>query len=356
MKPTDVVPYLTAIRGNAWIAGQQLPSDNRTPTATDLLDIAKPPAILAADIPVGDNDTKNASFNPTIQKTLTAHAAAGGIVSLSMHPPNPWSSDQSIGSAWINQAALKPDITKLLAGTSTARDRYLRWINRVIAYIQTLPTDTPVIFRPWHESGGIWFWWGRDQRDPAHSEAAVIGLWNDTINQVRAACPNIIPAWSGAMSWYSPILYGLPQAAEIVGASLYLSDPRSVVFAHSGDYDALVGANKPVLLFEFGPAADASKTPPNWDALILARALRLNYPQLVGVIPWCDNNSWLKMANSPQVFADARCITRDRLPTTPTPQPTRVGSVWMPRNPGMPVYTTPAPDANVEVPLWRFGA
>ncbi|AHH98297.1 glycosyl hydrolase [Kutzneria albida] len=353
MKAADVVPYLTAIRGNAWLAGQQLPSDDRTPTAAQLLDIAKPPAILGVNIPVGDNDSSSIALNPGAQKIATTHAQQGGLIAACMHMPNLWGSDQSIGSAWVaNTNTAKPDLTSVLSGTSTARARYLRVAQRVIDYIHALPSDAPVIFRPFHEAGGSWFVWGRDNTNPARSEAGVKALWTDLMGRVIGACPNVIPAWSGAMSWYSPILYGLTPDAQVVGASLYLPDPTKVTFANSGDYTALVGTGKPALLFEFGPSSNADTTPAYWDTRILRDALAKTYPKLVGAIAWFDNNSWLRMANSPQVFADPRCVTRDRLPAT-APQP--VSYVYGPSDPGIKLRSAPTADAPVKIPVWGAG-
>ncbi|MBV8931119.1 MAG: hypothetical protein JO285_00965, partial [Kutzneria sp.] len=173
-----------------------------------------------------------------------------------------------------------------------------------------LPAWAPVIIRPWHEAGGRHFWWGADATDPARSEAGVKQLWLDTVARVRTACPNVLTAWSGAMTWYNPMLYGYPGAdsVDLVGASLYSS---TVDFAHDNDYTALLSAGQPALLFEFGSASDAAA---GWDARKLQAAMNTRYSRLVGVVAWQDNNSWLRMSNSATVLLGARVLSRLKLP------------------------------------------
>lgn len=344
MKSADLVPYLTSLRGTAWLAGQQLPSDDRTPTPAQLMSgMPVPPAIIGANVPVGDTDAH--PVDAAVQKILTAHAQLGGIIELCWHPPNWFGSITDISGAWVsNVNAPKPDLTTLLSGTSTARAKYLRYIQRLIAYIKTLPPDAVVIVRAYHEAGGTWFAWGRDVTNPARSEAGVKAIWVDTMRQIKAACPNVLGAFSGAMAWFSPILYGYPGSmVDVVGTSLYSS---TVEFANGAtDYNDLVTTGKPVVLFEFGPDPDAAP-PAGWDSTQLLTAMATRYPKLVGAIAWLDNNSWSVMSNSSRTLADPRVIVRSELaPAQPT------GWVFADHNPGR-IYAAPNGSATVRYPVY----
>lgn len=340
----DLLAYLKSIQGVKVLSGQEVPEDGRTPTPSQLLALPKAPAIVGANILVGDAD--DFSHDANVQQLLTGHANAGGIISLCMHPPNFFSGAQNIATAWTQAGQSMPNLTQLYSPSfsyTTAQARYLRAIQRVIAYIKKLPASAPVIFRAWHEAGGEWFYWGRNVNSPTQSEAAVKALWLDTISRVTAACPNVIPAFSAALSYYSPILYGYPgPAAQLVGASLY-SD--TVQFAHVTDYAALVGTGSPVLLFEVGDASGS----PGFDARKITSRLASDYPKICGWVSWQDGYSLLEMTNSAAALADPRTVNRADLPGQ-SPQPSSF--VYAAVNPGVTLYSAPNAGASVKIPVY----
>jgi mannan endo-1,4-beta-mannosidase len=307
MRPQDVVPYLATLRGR-WLSGQELPEDGRTPTPTQLLDLPAAPAILGANILVGTEDDD--SHDPEVQKILADHATNGGLISLCTHPPNFFFDPRDLTSAWVSDtAAPKPDLARLLWGKGQPRKRYIAAMDRAIAYIKTLPSDAPIIFRPWHEPNGDWFWWGVDHTNPNRSAAGVRALWADTIARVKAACPNVLSGWSTGMTFQASASYGYPTATvpDIVGCSLY-SDTMD--FGHFEDYATLVATGRPLLLFEVGPGVQR----PGWPATRILAALVARYPRIAGWVSWQDDSSLLLMADSAAVLADPRVLTREDLP------------------------------------------
>lgn len=80
----------------------------------------------------------------------------GGIVTFSWHPTNPVTG----GSAWDPSGEV---IGKILPGGSH-HAKFHSWLVKVARFLASLKTPDgaaiPVIFRPWHEMGGTWFWWG----------------------------------------------------------------------------------------------------------------------------------------------------------------------------------------------------
>ena len=59
------------------------------------------------------------------------------------------------------------------------------WLNRVAKFLLSLKTGDgkpiPVIFRPWHEISGGWFWWGKDSCAPEEYQK----LYRRTIDFLR---------------------------------------------------------------------------------------------------------------------------------------------------------------------------
>ena len=121
------------------------------------------PAVMGFDLGgIEMGDEKNLDSVPfvRIREELIAHHERGGIVTLSWHPRNPLTG----GSAWD-----KDDTTvvrSVLPGGSQHK-KFLLWMKRIRDFVYTLRTKNgrpvPIIFRPWHENNGSWFWWGAKQ-------------------------------------------------------------------------------------------------------------------------------------------------------------------------------------------------
>jgi hypothetical protein len=156
------------------------------------------PAVMGFDLGgIEKGDHKNLDSVPfsRIHDELVAHHQRGGIVALSWHPRNPLTG----GTAWDVTDPLT--VRSILPGGS-CHDTFVRWMERVSAFLATLKTPdgeaVPIIFRPWHENNGSWFWWG--QKNCTAQEYR--GLWNMLQDYLTAqGFDNLL--WS-----YSPNLDG----------------------------------------------------------------------------------------------------------------------------------------------------
>ena len=152
-------------------------------------------------------DAKNLDSVPftRMRQEIIRQHERGGIVTISWHPRNPL-----LGTtAWIEKditayneavAALKKigredlatqvddprhTVKSILPGGKMA-DKYQVWLKRITDFLVTLKdkkgNQVPVIFRPWHENNGNWFWWGQANCSDADFHA----LWNLTQDYVNA--------------------------------------------------------------------------------------------------------------------------------------------------------------------------
>ena len=131
------------------------------------------PAIMGFDLGgIEMGDSKNLDSVPFDRMTeeIIAHHQRGGIVTLSWHPRNPVTTIE--GGGWAGQKFPEGtawDVTdstvvkKILPG-GEYHAKFQAWMQRVSDFLATLKTadgqKVPVIFRPWHENSGSWFWWG----------------------------------------------------------------------------------------------------------------------------------------------------------------------------------------------------
>lgn len=170
------------------------------------------PAVMGFDlggIEIGDRKNLDSVPFTRIHDELIAHHERGGIVTLSWHPRNPattaphggWSGQKfPEGSAWDTT---NTTVVKNVLPGGKQYEVFQTWMQRVGDFIATL-TDkdghpVPIIFRPWHENNGSWFWWGQK----LCTDEDFRGLWNMLQDYLRdkRGFDNLL--WS-----YSPNLDG----------------------------------------------------------------------------------------------------------------------------------------------------
>ncbi|CAN5547459.1 glycosyl hydrolase [soil metagenome] len=86
----------------------------------------------------------------------------GGVITISWHLRNPLTGK----SAWDSAPGT---VASILAG-GEKNELYKNWLDKVAAFMQGLKGKKgeliPVIFRPFHELNGSWFWWGKNHCTP----------------------------------------------------------------------------------------------------------------------------------------------------------------------------------------------
>ena len=131
------------------------------------------PAVMGFELGgIEMGDAKNLDSVPFTRMTeeIIKHYERGGIVTISWHPRNPLTTIEGgglagqkfpEGTAWdISDTTV---VKNVLEGGSKY-ELFQTWMQRVSDFLATLKTQDgvkiPIIFRPWHENTGSWFWWG----------------------------------------------------------------------------------------------------------------------------------------------------------------------------------------------------
>ncbi len=99
----------------------------------------------------------------------------GGINTISWHLDNL----KTGGNSWDNT----PSVKEILPGGS-AHQLYLNKLDLFVDFVKKLKVNgqkVPILFRPFHEHTGNWFWWGAKQCTPEE----YISLWQFTVKYLR---------------------------------------------------------------------------------------------------------------------------------------------------------------------------
>lgn len=136
------------------------------------------PAVYGFDIAgIEKKEANNIDEVPfeTMRNLMIEAYKNGGIITVSWHADNPVSGSHS----WDKT----PSVSKILADSaiSLQYDQWLSNIAEFIASVRHKGRPIPIIFRPWHEMNGDWFWWGDGNCDSAE----YVTLWKRTVTTLR---------------------------------------------------------------------------------------------------------------------------------------------------------------------------
>jgi mannan endo-1,4-beta-mannosidase len=117
-----------------------------------------------------------------MQRWIRQGYGRGGVVTISWHMNNPATG----GNAWDTTRA----VHVILPG-GEKHEEYTAWLDRFAEFTRGLgkrgflgigrKAPAPVIFRPFHEHTGSWFWWGKGHLSPEE----YIQLWRFTVTYLR---------------------------------------------------------------------------------------------------------------------------------------------------------------------------
>lgn len=106
----------------------------------------------------GDKNLDNVPVE-RLRREIVAQYERGGMVSLSWHADNPVTGKD----AWdVSDSTV---VASILPG-GALHARFLERMDIIARFMDSLVMQdgrkVPVLFRPWHEHTGSWFWWGQD--------------------------------------------------------------------------------------------------------------------------------------------------------------------------------------------------
>lgn len=126
---------------------------------------------------VGDEVSLDSIHFTKIREGIQKAYLRGGVNTISWHLRNPLTG----GSSWDSAN----NAVHAILNNKDIATKYAAWLDRLALFMNSL-TDVnghpiPVLFRPFHEHTGSWFWWGKENCTPEDYKS----LWKYTINYLR---------------------------------------------------------------------------------------------------------------------------------------------------------------------------
>ena len=230
--------------------------------------------------------------NPISNANIIAWSNANGLVTAVHHWNNPYG-----GDSWTT-------MTDSQFSALTTNSTFLGYLNSVASIFQTYQNNNvTVLYRPFHEMNGGWFWWG------AKTPSVFKSMWQFVFNYMTTTkgLHNILWVYgpnsgSGITDYYPGSQY-----TDIVGMDIY----GGVDVTDTSDYNALLTLNKPFGLTEYGPGPSSGMSPTDWSHFIVS--LKTNMPRTAFWMNWGNTFAMAVNPGTSTILADPWVVTRDEI-------------------------------------------
>jgi hypothetical protein len=186
---------------------------------------ARRPAVLGLELM---NAIAVPPYRSYIVDRAAAQSAAGGLVTLTWHARMPLETCLR-GEVFecVQRPMTEADFKLLLTPGTPEHAKWLADVDAMAATLKTLrERNIVVLFRPYHEMNGGWFWWGKKE--------AFAQLWDALYDElaVRRKLDNLIWVWSPNSGQTEASLYAPKRhKPDVVGVDVYQESSDSPEFA-----------------------------------------------------------------------------------------------------------------------------
>lgn len=150
------------------------------PGRSDVYDVVEDyPGIFGWDIghlEIGKKDNIDSVDFESMRANIVKAHQLGAVNTISWHPFNPVTG----GNTWDNATTVKHILPQ-----GQYHEKYKTWLTRIGNYMKSIKTpdsiSVPIVWRPYHEHNGSWFWWGKDST----SIQEYTTLWQFTVHYLR---------------------------------------------------------------------------------------------------------------------------------------------------------------------------
>lgn len=257
------------------------------------------PALMGADY--ADFAHGSLTFHAPNQAAI-AYWKAGGLVTISAHlydPANPR------GGGLRDKGV---DLESLLALGTETHTRWMHELDLIAAGLQELKeAGVVVLWRPFHEMNGGWFWWGG--KDPK----VFIQVWRqmfDYFSQTKGL-DNLLWVYAPNHGDKTAAYYPGDHYVDLVGLDAYTDyvDTR-----HVRGYPQVARIDKPFGFTEYGPHG-ARNPPGDYDYRRFLEGVKKSFPKAVFFMSWNGKWSLARNENVKEMLADPWMVNRADLPS-----------------------------------------
>lgn len=267
-KTKELLNYFYDIKGKAVVTGQHNVIGKMSEVSDSLKRLTGfAPAMWGSDFGFADSthDIDNIAYREYLVPEIVKQYERGAIITMTYHQANP-----VIGEPCQFKGGVISELTdtQWKELTTTGTPLYEKWrkqMDKFAFHLKKLDKkDIPILFRPYHEMNGSWFWWGGRP-----GEEGFIKLWKQLFDYYtnEHKLNNLIWVWSpdnpkhGLKEFYPGDEY-----VDMVGCDIYPKKEPEVYGQHIYDKIVEVAGKKPIGIGECSilPTPETLERQPNW--------------------------------------------------------------------------------------------
>ena len=246
-----LLEFLYSIQGKRTLSGQHNQLYNMSYPSEEVQSITGYyPVVWGGEWGFSDtrHNSDNIAYRPSLLEEIQRQHEAGRIVVMTYHQANP-----TIGEPCDFETGVLGNLTaaqwdQLFTPHSEIRLSWEAHIDRLAeAFLLLQSKQIPIIFRPYHEMNGDWFWWG------GNSDRFKT-LWNLIYDRFvnHHKINNLLWAWNPDKPWPGVVdFYPGHITVDLVGTDIYPNKDRPETYPQEW-YDQMISIadGRPVALSE----------------------------------------------------------------------------------------------------------
>ena len=260
-----LLSLLSSLSGKGIVTGQHnFPSDGSkwTDRAYDIT--GKYPGLFGEDFGFSGGEDKDSTLaRPAIVEEIKRQYKNGSIIALTWHAVRPTDDEPVTFRDSVQGKLTDYEFQQLLTPGTPIYNRWCAQVDVIAGFLRQLrDANVPVLFRPYHEVNGNWFWWGY-RPGPNGSAALYRQLYDRFVNMHHL--DNLVWVWNvnapGGAAGPSADYYPGAAYADVVSMDIYGEFKQEY-------YDSMlqIAAGKPIALGEVGglPSLEVLAAQPRW--------------------------------------------------------------------------------------------
>jgi len=261
----ELLREIDQISGHATLTGQHNFPNHVSRWSDRVYDLTgKFPAIFGQDFGFsGGEDKDSVEGRPSMLEEAIRQYRNGAVIALTWHAVRPTDDEPVTFRDSVQGHLTDYEWNELLTPGTDINNRWIEQVDVIAGYLQQLQAaGVPVLFRPFHEMNGNWFWWGG--RPGEHGSAALYRQLYDRFVNVHHL-NNLLWVWNlnspGGNAGPIDAYYPGAKYADVVTMDIYGKFEQSYYASMLG-----LAEDKPIALAEVGamPSLDVLAQQPRW--------------------------------------------------------------------------------------------
>ena len=257
---SELLEYLYSIRGKQTLSGQHnYPHELTRSTDSVIAITGKTPVVWGTDI---------SSLDDALLEEAKKQYASGSVITLMYHQVKPFHHDSMGFSRSVQGMVTDEEWEQIITPGTEYHKMWLIQIDLRAEFLKKFrDAGIPVLWRPYHEMNGMWFWYGNRQ-----GENGIIKLWRIMYDRYTNlhGLNNLLWVWNAnaPRDWKDDeaypyeLFYPGEEYVDVLAADIYKADYKQ------SHHDQLVelGKGKIIALGEVGalPSPEILKQQPEW--------------------------------------------------------------------------------------------